>query len=739
MKPSPHSPADARKPAPHQDRLAAIRRKARIAEAKRRKNRLTMWRAVLIAGFALAAIFICLEALKPAPPEKKPLIAEIVAVPSAPPAPKRASAEALPETPPTPAIPEAPEPAAIVRAPEETAAPVTSDSARIAAEPELLLTGMDAGRETAIRRDQDLLKRAITGKEWDAYRGLLARSIRASLETVPQGRGVNRFDPVWNQPALYQALLRWRTLGWFSESQIAPLVIDEYTGGFIAWLLNRNEAMEELLLTIRSSDDGGKVLKFLMDAWSLNEEHYQKYYPLALACAVVFDETMTIPHPVGAAEYGAESTVDPLKRYLWYIEKNEKGKLVAPVHRSSARDLIWVVCAPVSTSELDWAIGKMHLSRKHWGNAYEEVEYLMERAVEGLNPYKEYSFAEILKEGGICDDRAYFCVNTARAQGIPAMTISGETDLGGHAWVGIKIDANEWDTSTGRIAGSAKGEARNPQTRGSITEQEIQLWNDRHHQSPVVTLSVFRHLWLADFFIATENTEGKGTAIRLANQLGHSFPETWMALYTLLEEQTQLTGEPPEPANLEDWKNFAKNMRQEFKDNPRMAELAANAELEYVFPYGTEGDARRTLLRERRRIERESGEQKDLIAASLKREAELLVRRGGPNVKRDIARLYDRALRDYGGSITGFKTMAEDYFSYFRNDPELARKAARDIELAFKRVVETGTKDWFRANTESSIYRMICGYYRQAGDPDRAEMLEKRYEVLLKRARRSAL
>ena len=82
---------------------------------------------------------------------------------------------------------------------------------------------------------------------------------------------------------------------------------------------------------------------------------------------------------------------------------------------------------------------------------------------------------------------------------------------------------------------------------------------------------------------------------------------------------------------------------------------------------------------------------------------------------------------------------ASDYFNFMRGDPELARKATRDIELAFKRVVETGTKNWFRAKTESSIYKMICGYYREAGDPDRAEMLEKRYEVLLRRAERSAL
>ena len=93
------------------------------------------------------------------------------------------------------------------------------------------------------------------------------------------------------------------------------------------------------------------------------------------------------------------------------------------------------------------------------------------------------------------------------------------------------------------------------------------------------------------------------------------------------------------------------------------------------------------------------------------------MKRGGPNAKRDISRLYDRALRDYGGSITGFKMMANDYFSYFRGDAELGRKAARDIELAFKRVVETGTKNWFRSNTESDDLRgSSCTRQRQRGD-----------------------
>jgi hypothetical protein len=170
-----------------------------------------------------------------------------------------------------------------------------------------------------------------------------------------------------------------------------------------------------------------------------------------------------------------------------------------------------------------------------------------------------------------------------------------------------------------------------------------------------------------------------------------------------------------------------------------MAQLAGQAETKYIFPYGEDQDAALTLSRERRRIERNSGEQKDLIAESLKREADMILERGDATAKQDIMHLYDSALRKYGGSITGFKMMAENYFGYFKDDAALSRKVARDIELAFKRVVETGTTEWFRAKTESEIHKMICGYYRAAGDEKRAVMLEKRYEALLKRAKRGAL
>lgn len=742
MKPSLKTGASGPSALQRVNEIAEAFQRTQMVEAKRHKDRQTLWRAVGIGGFAIFAVFACLEGLRPAPKPKSPLEAKLLS---------EQAAAAASETAPAPAVKTAmPEVAVVVPdaaspAVDPTIGPIDKPAVpesvadQLNKEKPLLLTGSDCARDAAVQRDADLLKRTIQAGAWDAYRGLLQKSLTSALTQIPLGQGSNRFDSLWREPVFYQAFLRWKTLSVFSGSELSSHISDLYSGAMISWLLHQDQAMEELLLTIHPKDDGGRVIKFLMDAWAVNEERYEKYFPLAVACAVVFDEPMNIPNPIGNKEYGAEEVVDPMKRYLWYVEKNEKGKLAAPVHHSTARDLVWAVCAPVTTSELEWSIDKMHFRRKNWGDAYGRVEYLMERAVEGLNPYKEYSFAEILKEGGICGDQSYFCVNTARAQGIPAMIIGGETDLGGHAWAGLKHESDEWTTGVGRIGGASKGQADNPQTRASITEQEILQWNDRHHQSPAYTLAVWRHLWLADYYSAAGEDESNAATIRLANQLGQSFTETWQALYSSLEKQMQLTGEPAIPNNLEEWKSFAKSMRQQFKDNPRMAQLAANAEMEYIFPYGEEGDAKRLLMRERRRIERDSGEQTDLIASSLKREADLLHKRGGPDAKRDISRLYDRALRDYGGSITGFKMMAEDYFGFLKDDPELSRKAARDIELAFKRVVETGTKDWFRAQTETSIYKMICGYYRSAGDDERALMLEKRYEVLMRRAKRSAL
>jgi len=718
----------------------ALQLRIDLHQAGARLERRNQWLALGFAALGIAGAWHYLQRTPTEPDvvETTPATAPVAGVSqkkkeAVPTIPEPVVAEVKPQAPAI--IPEAPTPE-VVKTPE---APVDDEAAAMAKEEALVLVGPEATREIHVSRDKKLLARTLDRHLWDAYRGLLTKSLGVALAKLSMPAGRNRFDGVWKEPALYQVLLRWKVLGRFSEPELVAVASDAYTGQMLAWLLTNNAAMEQVLLTIKPEDDGGKVLVFLREAWDVKPEKSKEYFNLALACAVVFDRDVTIKTPDKGGKYGAEAKVEPIKRYQWYLEKNEKGKLATSVNRMEARDLVWAVCAPISNSEMDWAVTKMHLRRKNWGNAYGMIQYLMERAVKGLNPYKEYTFAEILKEGGICGDQSYFCTNTARANGIPAMTMTGETDLGGHAWVAMKIQDNEWTTGIGRIGGVSKGQAGNPQSGGSITEQEVQSWGDREHQSSLVTLSVFRHLWLADYYASSSKDEMQSEIVKLANLLGPSFTETWGRLYHELEKKTARAPDPAEAGILAEWKDFVGRMRHEFKENPRMAELAAKAESDHIFPYGDENDAKRTLARDRRRIERDSSEQKDLIASSLKREAELMMKRNDENSKRDISRLYDTALREYGGNITGFKMMSEDYFGYFKDDQEQGKKVVRDIELAFKRVVETGTKDYFRAETEAGVCRTICGFYRAVGEASRAEMLEKRMDRLLEQAKRGAL
>lgn len=674
----------------------------------------------------------------------------VIVVKSVKPAPIKIAKDKVKSLP-TPPV-EAPEIAETVPEPQVAPAPVLEVSKTppdfFKDEALLPLLGIDATATPALARDEELIRKTVAEGEWDSYRGLLARSLKGAMVKANIANSRDGAKGVFKSPVFYQAFLRWQILNRHSSAIITRP--DHQAGDLFAWLMTRNAPMEEMLLTIQSGDDLPKVIDVLHQAWYTDVDAAEKYFNLALACAVVFDKEMSVQHTLNnsKSESAASATttptessvVDPYQRYRWYIDKNEGGKLAAPVDRMTASDLVWVVCAPVSTKELDWAVSKMRLRRGKWGNAYGMVEYLMERAVNGLNPYTEYTFAQILKEGGVCGDQSYFCVNTARANGIPAMTLAGETDLGGHAWAAVKTETDEWDTQIGRIGGVSNGQASNPQVGGTTSEQEVWLWNDRGQKSRSTTLEVWRNLWLADFYQAKGGDAALAeAAIQRAHKAGQSFPVTWQRIYDLYASKTHASKDPGAEDILDLWQGFVSGMRAEFRENPRMGALASKAEDEFIFPYVEENDARRGLARERRRMERDAGEQKDLIATSLKREADLIAKSGETDALVKISRLYDRALRDYGSSITGFKMMSEDYFGLMKGDEKLAPKAVRDIELAFKRVVETGSKDWFRANTETSIYKMICAYYRQVGNESRALLLEKRYERLLRSAERGAL
>jgi len=621
----------------------------------------------------------------------------------------------------------------------------------------LILVGNEAGSTTEVKKDAELIERACYYGEWAQYRAMLSRSLTEAFKQSKSrlGRSNTRYENLWREPRYYTALLRWKALSQFPDEVTNQTKSLSGSSGMMTWVLSNDNALEEIALTLHENDNKDKVFKFLSTVWRnqkfiYEEEEFNqgdtnerekiipKYFNLALACAVVFDNNIAYKNPSSGASH-----VDGMLRYHWYRKKNEGGLLEGDIHKASTKDLTFVVCSPISTEELEWALRKYRSARrKGIGQAFSDVEYLMERAVEGLNPYAEYTLPEILKEGGICGDQTYFCVNVARAAGIPAFGLSGLTNSGGHAWASVKIDDDEWSTQIGRIGGVSKGKGGNPQTGESITEQEVWLWSEPKVASRTNTIKVFRHLWMADFLTESYDTLESDEAINIAHNIGQEFPITWDRAYKVMLTQGELISAPALPDTLAIWKDFVKDLKHEFRKNPRMASLAAVIEDKHIFPYSDIADVRRELARLRRRNTKNAAEQADLMTTSLRREAELILQTSEDDNEQaleEIHQLYSRALRDYGGSLSGFKEMIQHYFSIMKKDKERGKASVQSIERAFNRVVDTGSDDWFRKKEEIAIHRQISKMYREVGEEKRAANMEKRLDRDKKNADRKAL
>lgn len=578
----------------------------------------------------------------------------------------------------------------------------------------------DAARETADK----FLNAAIETGEWAAYRDLQLRSMEKALTD-------NKIDPnhvykLNNEELFLQALLRWKLL----EIYTPETGFKRADTTMPRWIFGNTKVMEEILLTIREKDNAKDVFKLLPKLWESHGDVDQakKYFSLALATAVVFDRKVRYTTPPKDDEY----SIDPLVRYKWYVEKNEAGALESGIHQESARNLVFVVCAPISESELDWALNKYHdKTRRTWSSTYNEISLIDRRDRKGDGPYKKYTLEEIHEKGGLSGDQAYYAVNTARAVGIPAFTLRGYTNRGKHDWAAIKVSGTSWDTGIGRVNDASSGMGRDPQTRGTISEQDAKLWSTDLYQNRNLHVQINSLLWLSEAMDEADMPDYSKVPKQLAHKAGKSFPYLWERLYELLEKDPRYIENPKQAVSL--WKKFHQAVKNEFKLNPRMSALCGEIEDKYIFPYDDIYNIRRILAAERNANFRESVVEVESIIESLKREAEILLKREPASALREIEKLYDGALVDYGNSISAFEQMSEDYFTLMKTDEHLVKRAVKDIEEAYEKVIAVAGIDWSKADSEVELHKRICEMYEEIGEEERADFIERIMEKRIER------
>ena len=639
---------------------------------------------------------------------------------------------------PMPAVAMAPAKAAVPAAPAPQLAMAVAPAAALApkappsafAEP-LVLDSVAGKKGDNQSRADRLLAMAMMENKWRDYQDTLHRSLGAELKKSFGFAQPNTYDRFLDNPIFYRALLQNAFIDMLPED--ARGLLREATPEdrqFYTWLLTTTAALEEWLIHVRPED----VIKDGLHTWAMiaaeDPEARDKYRSLAIACSLVFDKTF---HP----QWNGETLeLSAALRYHYYKTHDAKGDLATHLSKMSVADLVWVVCATVPDSELDWAREKMHLKQRNWGEAYGMVPYDMEKAVTGeqKKPYDSYIFSEILKKGGICGDRTYFGVNTARALGIPAAPLSGDGPLGGHAWMAWKADDHEWKTS-GRIGGYGAGNTSSPQTGRGLSEQEFTRLSDRRANSPALTAKANRFLWLANLHSELGEKENAANAIDFAFATNRGSSDMWFAK---LDHWKKTRAADP----VEDWKKFMAAWKREFPNDAEMLSAARQAEEQFIIPREDTKIALQDMRHDAHKLEH-PGRATDGppltaadIAATFQRPAAL---RATDKDYAAVRAVYHTAFREKGEDAAAFKTMCNDYFALVRGDQDAALAACHEMQASFDRYIETRDNNWFVVGSQNSCANVIAQCWRAIGDEAKADKIQKETEKREKRSKRTAI
>ena len=277
----------------------------------------------------------------------------------------------------------------------------------------------------------------------------MAKALRgASLEAYARG-GLAPAE-AWRNAA------RWAAI-WASDKGVAPR----------PWLLADTEFSAAYFAREQPEDDRGAALRILDELRGRDAATFREYAALALAIALVYDTP-----PPGRDWPHWQVTEQALPRRLpaaadafaYFTELDRSGRSLQKLSRLDAAELRFLVDLAAPLDELRWARDKVKTPLAKLDDTYASVAYRKDRIETATYvwPGRHYTLEDVLTEGGICVDQAYFATQAGKARGVPTLLFGGAGLDGRHAWFGY--------LGTGR--------------RCRIHEHEPQHPHDEHHRRP---------------------------------------------------------------------------------------------------------------------------------------------------------------------------------------------------------------------------------------------------------------
>ena len=290
-----------------------------------------------------------------------------------------------------------------------------------------------------------------------------------------------------------------------------------------AWLMGNLAFSDEFFSLLSPVDYLPGVFAVLTDLYQADAARFREYPSLVLAIALVYDVPPPPGWPHGQVSAGAlPRRLRPAREaFAWWVREDKAGHTFQRLTRLGADELKFVVDAAAPAAELEWAQRTVTLPLADFDKVYPLVRYRLDRmqAQAFLWPGPTYRLADILQNGGICVDQAYFATEAGKARGIPTLLFRGEGLDGRHAWFGY-LDGNQtWQLDAGRYAEQRfiTGLAQDPQTWADLSDHELKFLSERFRALPAYAQSRVHGLMAAELLRGGEVPAAAAAARKAVN------------------------------------------------------------------------------------------------------------------------------------------------------------------------------------------------------------------------------
>lgn len=239
--------------------------------------------------------------------------------------------------------------------------------------------------------------------------------------------------------------------------------------GFIGWLKNIPNLRRAFWLALSPERDRiDSAMKILDELHKLDAKAVERFYHLAVAFAVVWDNPDTVKYSRSREIWGvAPSQFEPIPSYTTVFKyftdpKNLSSftfmpdKLVWPL-------MVYMVDMTLTPEEIEWSLKTYSGRRKNIGLTFDDVPYDYDKLNNAKSQKKKptklgdnkYTMMNLRKYGGVCIDQAYFATRLGKLFGVPSMVMDGLGREGSmyHAWYGgLNLNNGRYElTSYGRF------------------------------------------------------------------------------------------------------------------------------------------------------------------------------------------------------------------------------------------------------------------------------------------------